>query len=86
MFLPGFFAYQSILNGGRPVEIPDFRDPAVRARFRDDRRCTDPAVASGRDLLPSYGRGEIVVPDEVYAREAARLADALASKFHLGMN
>ena len=86
MFLPGFFAHLSILDGGRPVEIPDFRDPAVRARFRDDRRCTDPSVASGADLLPSYGRGEIVVPDEVYAHEAARLADALAARFHLGMN
>ena len=34
--LPGIQAYRSALAGGAPQEVPDFRDPAVRARYRDD--------------------------------------------------
>lgn len=85
MFLPGIFAYRSILEGGSPVVIPDFRNPADRDRFRHDNRCTDPGVAAGDDLLPSYSREEIVISDSVYEHEAARSAESLEKKFHLGM-
>ncbi len=67
MFLPGLFAFRSILAGGIPMEIPDLRDPAVRDKWRDDVACTDPAVA-GAALLPTAKGGTPDVPDEVYDR------------------
>ena len=65
MFLPGLFAYRSILNGGIPMEIPDLRDKKVRDRYRDDTECTDPRVA-GDQLIPSYSKGNPEVPDGQY--------------------
>ena len=65
MFLPGLFAYRSVRNGGIPMEIPDFRDPAVREQYRNDTECTDPAVA-GESLIPSYSDGNPEIPQEVY--------------------
>ncbi len=67
MAFVGLFGYFSALEGGKSVEIPDFRDPAVRERFRGDRRCTDPKVA-GEQLLPTCTAGTPDVPQEVYAR------------------
>ncbi|MBR6915433.1 MAG: hypothetical protein IKN36_03665 [Clostridia bacterium] len=67
MFLPGLFAYRSILAGGIPMEIPDLRDPAVREKWRHDVACTDPDVA-GDALLPTMKGGTPDVPDEVYDR------------------
>ncbi|MBQ6261908.1 MAG: Gfo/Idh/MocA family oxidoreductase [Clostridia bacterium] len=67
MFLPGLFAYRSILNGSVPVEVPDLRDPAEREKWRNDVACTDPAVA-GDALLPTAKGGTPDVPDEVYER------------------
>lgn len=86
MFMPGLFAYRSILAGGTPVEIPDLRDPAQREKYRNDTACTDPSVASGANLLPSSSRGTIDIPDAVYEAEARLFDEAVASKFHLGMN
>lgn len=34
--LPGILAYRSSLEGGKSLEVPDFRDPEVRDRYRDD--------------------------------------------------
>ena len=65
MWLVGFFGYESALNGNVPMEIPDFRDKAVRDRYRNDNRCTDPAVA-GDQLQPSYSKGNPVIPDSTY--------------------
>lgn len=65
MWMCGFFGYQSVLLGGIPVDIPDLRDPAVREKYRNDNRCTDPKVA-GDQLLPSYSKGNIDIPDEIY--------------------
>lgn len=86
MFLPGHFAYRSILQGGIPVDIPDFRIASVRDEFRNDNLCTDPQTATGTSLLPSYSRGEIDIPDSVYESEAAIYAKLQENKFHLGMN
>ena len=86
MFLPGLFAYRSILAGGIPVEIPDFRDEKARCDYRGDNMCTDPRIASGENLQPSYSRGAIAVDDAVYARETTLYAEAIAHKFHMGMN
>jgi predicted dehydrogenase len=51
MFLPGMFAYRSILKGGIPMEIPNLRDKAIREQWRNDTACTDPKAA-GDMLLP----------------------------------
>lgn len=38
--LPGMLAYRSHAEGGRPVSVPDFRDPAVREQYKDNHhRC-----------------------------------------------
>ena len=34
--IPGIQALRSSLDGGRPMEVPDFRNPAERARYRAD--------------------------------------------------
>ncbi len=65
MFLPGLFAYYSVLDGGKPQEIPDLRDPAQRDKWRNDTRCTDPAAA-GDQLIPSYSKGNPAIPQEIY--------------------
>ena len=65
MFLPGMFAYRSILKGGIPVEIPDLRDKNVREQWRNDTACTDPKVA-GDMLLPTFSKGTPDIDDGVY--------------------
>ena len=65
MFLPGMFAYFSVLDGNRPQTIPDLRDPSQRDLWRGDTRCTDPAAA-GDMLLPSYSKGNPEIPRSVY--------------------
>ena len=65
MWMCGFFGYLSWLDGCVPKEIPDLRDPQVRELYRNDHRCTDPAVA-GDQLMPSYSKGNPVVPEGVY--------------------
>ncbi len=34
--LPGILAYRSAVENGTPQEVPDFRDPAARDRYRND--------------------------------------------------
>lgn len=65
MFLPGMFAYRSILNGGLPVDIPNLRDKAERDKWRSDVACTDPKVA-GDQLLPTRLGGTPEFAPEVY--------------------
>ena len=64
MYLPGHFAYRSVLSGGMPTEIPDLRDPAQRDKWRNDATCTDPAA--GEDALPSYSKGNPDIPQSTY--------------------
>ena len=66
MFLPGMFAFRSILKGGVSVEIPNLRDKKVRDEYRHDTACTDPKVA-GDMLLPTFSKGTPDIPPEVYA-------------------
>ena len=66
MFLPGLFAYRSILKGGIPMEIPNLRNKAVREQWRNDTACTDPKVA-GDMLLPTFSKGTPDIDDGVYA-------------------
>ncbi|MBQ7688900.1 MAG: Gfo/Idh/MocA family oxidoreductase [Clostridia bacterium] len=69
MFLPGMFAYYSVLDGGKPQAIPDLRDKAQREIWRNDTRSTDPKDPDNT-LLPSYSKGNPEIPDAVYERMA----------------
>ncbi len=65
MWMCGFFGYISVLNGGVPIEIPNLREPAVREKYRNDTRCTDPEIA-GEQLMSPYSKGELEIPEEIY--------------------
>lgn len=66
MFLPGMFAYRSVLKGGIPMEVPDLRDRKARDAWREDTLCTDPKAA-GDMLVPSFSKGNPDIPDAVYS-------------------
>ena len=72
MFLPGLFAYFSVLDGGKPQRLPDLRKKEERDRWRNDTRCTDPAAA-GDQLIPSYSGGNPEIPREIYNNMKNRL-------------
>lgn len=76
MFLPGMFAYRSILNGGKPMEIPNLRDKAVREQYRNDTMCTDPNVA-GDMLIPVISTGNPDIPEEIYDKQKKIWEDSL---------
>ena len=76
MFLPGMFAYRSILNGGKPMEVPNLRDKAVRDEYRNDTMCTDPNIA-GDMLIPVISTGNPDIPDEIYAKQKKIWEDSL---------
>ena len=65
MFLPGMFAFRSILGGNKSVEIPNLRNKDEREKWRGDTACTDPAVA-GDMLLPTFSKGTPEIDDSVY--------------------
>lgn len=65
MFLPGMFAFRSILNNGQRMEIPDLRDKSIRDKWRNDTACVDPKVA-GDQLLPTCASGTPQIDDSVY--------------------
>lgn len=65
MYLPGMFAYRSILAGGIPMEIPNLRNRDEREKWRLDVACTNPEKA-GDMLLPTCKTGTPDIPMEVY--------------------
>ena len=66
MGLCGLLAYRSCLAGGVPVDVPDFRDPAQREKYRDDNACTTPEV-TGKQLLPRLPvKEQPVAPQAAY--------------------
>lgn len=67
MSLPGIMGYRSVLSGGQPVEIPNFRHGADRARYRFDTTCTTRKKA-GDMYVPSYSKGDLHIPDSVYQK------------------
>lgn len=79
MFLPGLFAYRSILAGGIPMKIPNFRNKEERERWRHDTACTDPEVA-GDMLLPTCKHGTPEIPMEVYDRVRQKWEEEKNSK------
>lgn len=67
MFLPGMFAYRSILAGSIPMEIPNLRNKEEREKWRNDTACTDKNVA-GDMLLPTQKGGTPEIDGAVYDR------------------
>ncbi len=67
MFLPGLFAYRSVLKGGVCMQIPNLRDPAEREKWRNDTACTDPCIAEDA-LLPTCSSGTPVIDRAVYEK------------------
>ena len=65
MFLPGLWAYRSILAGGIPVDVPNLRNKEERDKWRNDTLCVDKKVA-GDQWVPAFSKGEPDIPDEVY--------------------
>lgn len=51
MGICGILAYRSVLNGNIPVKVPNLCDKEERDNYRNDRACTNPAVA-GNQILP----------------------------------
>ena len=79
MFLPGMFAYRSILNGNVPMQIPNLRSKAEREKWRNDTACTDAKVA-GDQLLPVFSLGTPDIPNEVYERMYKLWRDDIENK------
>jgi len=65
MFLPGMFAYRSILDGGKSKQIPNLRNKEERELWRNDTACTDPKAA-GDMLLPTCSLGTPEIEPGVY--------------------
>ena len=65
MFLPGMFAYRSILDGGVKKDIPNLRIKEEREKWRNDTSCTDPKAA-GDMLLPTSSMGTPDIDKSVY--------------------
>ncbi|MBQ2968635.1 MAG: Gfo/Idh/MocA family oxidoreductase [Clostridia bacterium] len=65
MFLPGMFAYRSILDGSKAKDIPNLRNKEERDAWRHDTACTDEKVA-GAMLLPTCKSGTPEIDDAVY--------------------
>ena len=79
MFLPGLFAFRSILENGRSIQIPDLRNKAEREKWRHDVACTDPNAA-GDMLLPTCKGGTPDIPMEVYDRVREKWERILAER------
>ncbi len=79
MYLPGMFAYRSVLAGGIPMEIPNLRNKEERDKWRNDTACTDPNVA-GDQLLPAFSKGNPDIPEEVYDKQKQLWAEVQANK------
>lgn len=67
MGICGILAWRSVLNGNAPMTVPNFRNPAEREAYRNDRACTTPEVA-GDQLVPKSTFGGKEVPQETYDR------------------
>ena len=76
MWMIGFFGYISAINNSAAQNIPDLRKKGIRDFFRNDHRCTDPAVA-GDQLLPSYSKGNIEIAPEIYEKARCQWEESL---------
>lgn len=69
----GILAYRSALNNSNTVDVPDFRDEAVRSRYADDHWNPDPNRRKEGDPWPSV-LGQVTPTEEAmaYARKIWR--------------
>jgi hypothetical protein len=66
MGICGILAYRSILNGNKPVRVPNLRNKEERDEFRNDHACTNPNTA-GDQLLPVSPQLDVTkIPDEEF--------------------
>lgn len=65
MFLPGLFAYRSILQDGKKMKIPNLRNKEERDLYKSDTACVDSKVA-GEMLLPTTSLGTPEIDKAVY--------------------
>jgi hypothetical protein len=79
MFLPGMFAYRSVLAGGVPMDIPDLRDKSIRDDWRNDTVCTDRKVA-GDQWVPPYSKGEPEIDPAVYEAMKAKWEESISAQ------
>lgn len=83
MAMCGIMAYRSILGGGKPVDIPNFRIPEQRDKYRNDNACTTPEVA-GEQLLPAYHTGDLPIDKGTYERvKKIWLDNPMADSYHI---
>lgn len=68
MFLPGHFAYRSILADGKSMDIPNLRNKEEREIWRNDVCCTDPSVA-GDSLWHCNKNGNPEIDEAIYLRQ-----------------
>ena len=71
MCIPGTLAYISVVEGNKPIQIPNLRNKEERDAWRNDTRCTFPDIA-GDQLLPNNLWGDPEIPDSVYAEVKRR--------------
>lgn len=76
MFLPGMFAYHSILNGGIPMDIPNLRNKDERELYKNDTACTNPKAA-GDMLLPTSVKGTPKIEKAVYEAVKQKWVESL---------
>jgi len=79
MYLPGLFAYMSILEGGVPKAIPNLRSKEERDIWRNNTACSD-KEAAGDMWFPSYSKGEPDIPDSVYEHQLRLWEEELARR------
>ncbi len=65
MCIPGILAYRSIVNGGAPQVVPNFRNKEERDAYRNDTFCSFPESA-GDMYVPNNVQEKVDIPDSVY--------------------
>ena len=65
MFLPGLFAYKSIIEGNIKMDIPNFRIKEERDKYRNDTFCSDKNIANDMYVYP-HSSGEIKINKKIY--------------------
>ena len=70
MTLPGTLGYRSILQGNVPVDVPNFRDKAVREQYLNDNWSLDPKLAGPGQPKYSCSFGPVEIPDSLYEKQA----------------
>lgn len=77
MTLPGTLGYRSICEGNVPLDIPDFRNKALRDKYRNDKWCLDPKYAGPGQPTVSCSFGEVDIPDSLYEEMARKYREKL---------